>query len=52
MIRLGEFLKKGHNSIHSLDATEISVILIVETLKSREEILDDVKACKLLFTRD
>ncbi|WYZ37201.1 hypothetical protein EsH8_II_000707 [Colletotrichum jinshuiense] len=52
IIRLGEFLKKEHYKIHSLTATEFSVTVVIETMRTRAEVSEDMTACRLHFTLD
>ncbi|WQF89970.1 hypothetical protein CDEST_14984 [Colletotrichum destructivum] len=52
MIRLGDFLQKGNCKIHSVNATEFSVTVIVKTVQKTHEINEDLKACRLIYTLD
>ncbi|WQF81228.1 hypothetical protein CDEST_06242 [Colletotrichum destructivum] len=48
MIRLGEFLKKGQCKLHSVNATEYSVTVIIESLRKRHEITAEMESCGLV----
>ncbi|KAL0942097.1 uncharacterized protein CTRU02_204860 [Colletotrichum truncatum] len=52
LIRLGEFLKLEQCKIHSVNAAEFSVTVIIETTRKRHEITDAMIASRLLNTFD